>query len=77
MATPNETPEPSLTGSPSAMRKYRDDLAMLKHFLDDVGPDRTPEEREYLEQMARVNGRPLTPQEERLHIAQARTIGDL
>jgi len=77
MATPNETPEPSLTGSPSAMRKYRDDLAMLKHFLDDVGPDRTPEEREHLEQMARVNGRPLTPQEERLHIAQARMIGDL
>jgi len=50
---------------------------MLKHFLDGVGPDRTPEEREYLQDMARMKGRSLTPQEEVLYIAQARMIGDL
>ena len=40
-------------------------------MLDDVGPHRTLEEREYLQDMARMKGLPLTPQEERLYIAQA------
>jgi len=74
---PSGPPAPQPSGSHSRNAKLTSDLAMLKHFLDGVGPDRTPEEREYLQDMARMKGRSLTPQEEVLYIAQARMIGDL
>jgi hypothetical protein len=38
---------------------------------------RTPEEQQFLKQMARLEGRALTPEEETLAIAQAKYIGDL
>ena len=40
-------------------------------------PQRTTEEQEFLKDMTRMQGRPLTVQEENLSIEQARQLGEL
>ena len=40
-------------------------------------PKRTPEEQALLDDMATLEGRPLTEQEENLAVEQAKAIGDL
>lgn len=42
-----------------------------------TSPRRTADEGLVLEAGERITGRPLTPQEEELHLAEARWIGDL
>ncbi len=57
------------------MRRLADEILPYLRELGDR--DRTPEEREFIADMERLEGRPLTPQEANVAIAQARMIGHL
>ena len=57
------------------LRRLADEI--LPYLLELGDRDWTPEEREFIADMERLEGRPLTEPEKRMAVAQARMIGHL